>query len=54
VSAAVILTTAREESAEFQRAREDLEAELNVPVTAVLAPQLTNWFLTHLEAIAAD
>ena len=54
VSAAVILTTAQDESRDFARARDDLGEELAIPVTTVLGLQLARWFLAHLEAIAAD
>lgn len=54
VSAAVIITTAQEESRQFSRARDDLAEELGIPVTTVLGPQLARWFMANLEVIAAD
>lgn len=54
VSAAVILTTAANEAEDFARAREELSGRLGIPVTTVLGRQLAQWFLAHLEAVAAD
>jgi hypothetical protein len=54
VSAAVILSTASEETNDFSRARDELSEELGIPVKAVLGRQLAQWFLVHLEAVAAD
>lgn len=54
VAAAVIATTASSEDPEFGTARERLAEELGVPVTAVLGEELSAWFFSHLEAVAAD
>lgn len=54
VSAAVILSTASGEDGDFSRARDELSEGLGIPVTAVLGRQLAQWFLVHLEAVAAD
>jgi hypothetical protein len=53
-AAAVIITTAGREASDFGVARDKLSEELGIPVTVVHGQQLARWFLSHLEAVAAD